>query len=103
MARGQIVVETAQLDSTATQVEGCADTYNSNYTALFNAVQELQNAWAGTDNTAFTEQIAGFRDDFQRMEKLMRDYAAYLRKSAAAYRETQRNIATAVKNLSQDA
>ena len=33
----------------------------------------------------------------------MRDYAAYLRKSAAAYRETQRNIATAVKNLSQDA
>ena len=32
MARGQIVVETAQLDSTATQVEGCADTYNSNYT-----------------------------------------------------------------------
>lgn len=41
MARGHIIVETAQLDSTAAQVEGCADTYNSNYIALFNAVQEL--------------------------------------------------------------
>ena len=28
MARGHIIVETAQLDSTASQVEGCADTYN---------------------------------------------------------------------------
>lgn len=101
MARGQIVVETARLDSVATQVEGYADTYHSNYMSLFNTVQELQNAWAGADNTAFTNQIEGFRDDFQRMEQLMRDYAAYLRKSAAAYRETQQNITNSAKTLSQ--
>lgn len=101
MARGQIIVETTQLDSVATQVEGCADTYKSNYISLFNTVQEMQNAWSGTDNTAFTNQIEGFRDDFQRMEQLMRDYAAYLRKAAAAYRETQANVASAAKTLSQ--
>lgn len=101
MARGQIIVETSQLDSAAGRVEELASTYNSNYTALFNAVQELQKAWGGTDNVAFTNQIEGFRDDFQRMEKLMRDYAAYLRKSAATYRDTQNSIAQSARTLSQ--
>ena len=101
MARGQIVVETSQLDSAAGRVEDLANTYNTNYNALFSTVQELQNAWSGVDNTAFTNQIEGFRDDFQRMEKLMRDYAAYLRKSAATYRDTQNSIAQSAKTLSQ--
>lgn len=101
MARGQIVVETGQLDSAAGRVEDLANTYNSTYTALFSTVQDLQNAWSGVDNTTFTNQIEGFRDDFQRMEKLMREYATYLRKSAAAYRDTQNSIAQSAKNLSQ--
>lgn len=101
MARGQIFVETTRLDSVATQVEGHADSYNSNYVSLFQTVQELQNAWTGADNNAFTTQIEGFRDDFQRMEQLMRDYAAFLRKTAAAYRETQSNVTSTAKTLSQ--
>ena len=101
MARGQIVVETSQLDSVAGRVEELANTYQSTYNDLFGIVQDLQNAWSGSDHAAFTSQIEGFRDDFQRMEALMRDYAAYLRKSAAAYRDTQNSIAQSAKTLSQ--
>ena len=101
MARGQIVVDTSRLDSTAAQVDKLADAYEGEYIALFGTVKEMQTAWAGEDNTAFTTQIEGFRDDFQRMTQLMRDYAAYLRKAAAAYRETQDNIASQAKTLSQ--
>ena len=70
MARGQIIVETSQLDSAAGRVEDLANTYKTNYNGLFSTVQALQNSWSGTDNTAFTNQIEGFRDDFQRMEQL---------------------------------
>ena len=101
MARGQIVVETSQLDSAAGRVEDLANTYKTNYTGLFSTVQALQSSWSGTDNTAFTNQIEGFRDDFQRMEQLMRDYAAYLRKTATTYRNTQDSIARAAKGLEQ--
>lgn len=101
MAKGKIVVETALLDSTAGQVESLAGTYNSTYTKLFQAVQQMQNAWSGEDNVAFTNQIEGFRDDFQRMEQLMKDYAAYLRKVATTYRDTQDSITAGAKNLSQ--
>lgn len=101
MARGQIVVETERLDQTAARVDDLAGTYNSTYMKLFQTVQEMQNAWAGEDNVAFTNQIEGFRDDFQRMEQLMRDYAQYLRKAADTYRTTQDNIAANAKTLSQ--
>lgn len=101
MARGQIIVDTARLDAVANQIEAEADKYKGYYTGLYGTVSDLQNAWSGEDNMAFSNQIEGFRDDFQRMEQLMRDYAAYLRKAANAYRATQDNIAATAKNLSQ--
>lgn len=101
MAQGKIIVETSRLDSTAAQVDRLADQYESEYGALFGTVQDLQNAWSGEDNVAFTNQIEGFRDDFQRMTRLMRDYADYLRKAAESYRTTQDNIAAKAKTLSQ--
>lgn len=101
MAQGKIIVETSRLDSTAGQVERLADQYKSEYDSLFGTVRDLQNAWSGEDNVAFTNQIEGFRDDFQRMERLMRDYAAYLRKVAESYRNTQDNVAAKAKTLSQ--
>lgn len=101
MARGKIIVETAQLDNVAGQVERLADTYETEYNNLFGTVRDLQAGWSGEDNVAFTNQIEGFRDDFQRMTKLMREYAAYLRKAATSYRDTQDNITNTAKTLSQ--
>lgn len=101
MARGQIVVETGQLDSTAGRVEQLAGDYRSEYSTLFELVASMKSAWDGEDNVAFVNQIEGFRDDFQRMEQLMRDYAAYLRKAAQTYRDTQDTVAAQAKNLSQ--
>lgn len=101
MARGKIIVDSTRLDSTASKVEALADDYEGEYKALFTTVQEMQSAWAGEDNTAFTNQIEGFQDDFERMTRLMRDYAAYLRKAAQAYRDTQDNVAREAQTLSQ--
>lgn len=101
MARGQIIVETSQLDSTAGRVDQLAGTYENEYNALFNLVAAMKSAWEGEDNVAFTNQIEGFRDDFQRMARLMRDYADYLRKAAQAYRDTQDSVASQARTLSQ--
>lgn len=101
MPRGQIVVETSQLDSTAGRVDQLASTYESEYNALFSLVADMKSAWEGEDNVAFTNQIEGFRDDFQRMTRLMRDYADYLRKAAQTYRDTQDAVAAQARTLSQ--
>lgn len=103
MARGQITVETSQLDAAAQKVEGFADNYLSEYTALYTLVNEMQAAWSGTDNTAYTTQIEGFKDDFQKMEKLMREYATFLKESAAKYRAAQADIKSKAQQLATNA
>lgn len=103
MARGQIIVETSQLDSISTSVSDLADKYLSEYTALYTAVSEMQSAWAGTDNTAYTTQIEGFKDDFQRMEAIMREYASFLKDTANKYRTTQSEIKAKAQQLATNA
>lgn len=103
MGLGQIVVETSQLDAVAQKVDGLADKYLSEYTALYTYVTEMQSAWAGTDNTAYTTQIEGFKDDFQRMENLMREYATFLKETAAKYRATQADIKSKAQQLATNA
>lgn len=100
MAKGQIIVETKELDRAYERVNQLADTYKSNYDGLYVVVKDMQNAWAGEDNVAFTNQIEQFRNDFQNMEKLMRDYAEYLHRTAETYRQTQDNIMNTAKTLS---
>ena len=99
MARGHIVADTGRLDSAAAQVRACADSYHSSYVQLFQAIEDMRSAWDGSDNMAFTNQIQGYRGDFQRMEQLMRDYADFLTRSAAAYRAAQGDIAAQARNL----
>ena len=91
MARGQIIVETSQLDTISTNVSDLADKYSAEYTTLYKLVSEMQSAWSGVDNTAYTTQIEGFKDDFQKMEALMREYASFLKDLSTAKHRLQSN------------
>lgn len=101
MPQGKIIADTAKLNSTAKEVRGLAQDYETEYNNLFKLVQSLKSAWEGKDNVAFTERIEGFRDDFQRMKKLMDDYAAYIEKVATTYQTTQSDLVSGAKLLSQ--
>lgn len=103
MARGQIIVDTTQLESVSTKVKDLADKYLAEYTALYNHVQEMQQAWSGTDNAAYTAQIEGFKDDFVKMEGLMREYAEFLESVVTNYRATQDDIKTRAQQLATNA
>ena len=98
MAR-TIQVTPEQLESAAGRIEGLAADYKSQYDALYNETNAMASTWQGKDNTAFVDQIAGFKDDFEKMHTLMLNYADFLRKSAKAYRETQDAVVTEARKL----
>lgn len=102
MAQGKIIVTTAELENVAQKVDALADTYHENYTKIYDHVAALgEMSWQGRDNAVFTNQIQQFRGDFENMERLVRDYAMFLRKTASGYRTTQSYIKDgAEKNLS---
>ena len=94
-----IKVTPAELRTVATNIRSQAEDYAKQYTQLFSDVDGMANAWKGKDNTAFTNQIKGFLDDFQSMKALLEEYAAFLDKSANAYEQTQDEITSAAQRL----
>ena len=98
MAR-QIQVTPEQLETTAGKIEGLATDYKTQYDQLYSETNAMASTWNGKDNVAFVEQIAGFKDDFEKMHTLMIQYADFLRKSAKAYRETQDTVMSEAKKL----
>lgn len=99
MAARTILVTPEQLETAATKIEGLATDYQTQYNALYSKTDALASTWQGEDNTAFVNQIAGFKDDFAKMYSLMNQYAEFLRTSAKAYRTTQQQVVTQAKGL----
>ena len=86
------------IDATATRIENNATDYQRNYDLLYTRAEELSQDWKDADAQAFTSQIEGFKDDFQKMYGRMLEYVDFLRKTATTYRETQEaNVANARK------
>ncbi|MED1468996.1 WXG100 family type VII secretion target [Bacillus salipaludis] len=98
MARS-IMVDPAKLEDAANKIDQQSAEYERLYKALFQEVDGMQAAWQGQDNVAYTIQIKGFTDDFQKMTQLMRQYSDFLKVSAKTYRNTQQDIISGAKRL----
>lgn len=88
-----------QMEKTAATIEALAADYKAQYDALYHATDDMKSTWGGKDNVKYIDQINGFKDDFEKMQNLMKNYADFLRKSAVAYRKTQDDIMAQAGNL----
>lgn len=98
MARN-IQVTPEQLETTAGKIESMATEYKTQYQKLYSETDAMASTWSGKDNVAFVQQIAGFKDDLEKMHTLMNQYADFLRKSAKTYRDTQDAVTSEARKL----
>ena len=94
-----ITVTTENLTAASDKITTIAGDYDKTYTNLYSEVEKMASAWSGDDNSAFTNQINGFKDDFQKLSSLMKDYAAFLRQAAKNYDKIQSDIISQAKSL----
>ena len=95
-----IKVTTEDLKKAASNVDNLAIEYAKEYEAFFQDIETLTTAdYVGADATEFRNQVEGFHEDFNKMKKLMNDYADFLRQAAATYEDTQENIKQQAKSL----
>lgn len=102
MAVTTIKVDPQKLLEASIQTGGIADLakdYEKEYKALFDRVSNMKGKWDGQDNQNYTDQVEGFRDDFEKMKSLMDQYSEYLKNTAQAYINTQNEIAKTAKGL----
>lgn len=98
MARN-IQVDPAKLEAAANKMDQQTADYERTYKQLFSEIDAMAAGWQGADNMAYTNQIKGFMDDFQKMVKLMNEYSTFLKMSAKTYKNAQNEIVTQAKRL----
>ncbi len=96
----KIVVNPAELNSTAGRIDNMSAEYRKLFNKLFSDVNSMQAAWQGADNQAFSSQIQGFQDDFTLMAKLMDEYSQFLKTAAKTYQQAQDDTIAAARKLS---
>lgn len=94
-----ILVEPAVLENSSSSMETLNDQYREAYERLYQSVEMLSSAWQGADNTAFINQINGYKEDFKRISLLLSQYSEFLQSSAHAYRQTQTELAQQAARL----
>lgn len=97
----RIVVEPSRLENAASSIESSNSDYQRIYNALYSEVDKMSSVWEGKDNTAFTNKIKAYQDDFRQISNILIHYADFLRNSARAYRETQEELYNATSRLKQ--
>lgn len=95
----KIKVDPAELESAASLMEAQVEEYKSLYNSLFSEVDGMVAHWQGADNVAFTNQIKGFMDDFNKMEEALKEYATFLRKASDTYTQVQTDRVSAAQTL----
>ena len=79
-------VSSDSLRKLASEVDGLADTYGTQYGNLIKDVTTLTSSdYQSEDADQFREKVEGFKPDFDKMKQLMNDYADFLRKAAQSY------------------
>lgn len=95
-----ILVDTAQLESKAGEVDGLAGEYLTLYKDLMQLVTEFTSSdYKGEEADAFRTQVEGFSDDFDKMRDLMLEYSDFLKGAARKYDEAKSNNIGIIKSL----
>jgi WXG100 family type VII secretion target len=87
-----IDVTPAELENQSGHVTEKVDDYKRLYERLISEVNNLDTKWKGEGNKAYANQITSFRPQFEKLEKVLRNYAEFLMKAANVYRQTEENI-----------
>jgi len=95
----QFQVDLTALTSTAAGMEARANEYKQLYERLYTEVRAMGGNWQGKDNQAFVSQINGFHDDFERMHKLLLDFAALIKDANTEYKQALSDSTTIARNI----
>jgi len=89
MADRNIIVTPDEVVRTARMIDSDIEMYVDSYINIYRASDEMRGHWEGRDNTAFNNKLSAYQSVLREMESLIREYSAYLDRSAIDYRGTQ--------------
>ena len=95
----KIVVNTEKLNPASEKIIEKADDYKALANKFFDRIAYMSAVWQGKDNLAYTNQINGFKDSYDQMDKILRQYAQMLKNADKEYGQTLKDSYTAANSI----
>jgi len=95
----QFMADLTVLNQAANGIQTRANDYKQLYNRLYTEVRAMGGHWQGKDNQAFVSQISGFQDDFDRMHRLLLDFAALIKEAEKEYKQALSDSTTIAKSI----
>lgn len=98
MTQSHIKVTPSNLKNASTNMGKSIDAFEKNYIKLLDTVAKSAG-WKGKDSEQYVKQISGFKDDLEKMVKLLRQYQDFVKYSADQYVAAQDYLYTMGQQL----
>lgn len=94
-----ISIQTQDVLHTSSCLKQKANQYEEAIQKMYMRMHEMQSVWKGTDQNAFIAQLDSFQPQLKKMTEIIRQYAAYLERSANQYEQLQNERAASARRL----
>lgn len=74
--------------------------YETEVQNIYTAISDLKMQWKGQTSEAFNAKLEGYRNDFQELAKVLKEYANFLVQTANKYNATDNKLAGDAQRLS---
>lgn len=78
-------VTTEELKDAANSIQTSVDEYTVQWQALYSETETLMTNWRNDASRVFKEKLEGYRDDFERLGEVIKEYVNLLNKTAGNY------------------
>lgn len=93
-------VTTEKLEKAAEGILEKTSRYNAEYTKLYTELQSLKSAqWQGIASDAFNAKLDSYRNTFEQLETVLKDFAEGLKIRARNYNDTENAVKDAADAL----
>lgn len=66
--------------------------YNNEIANVYSVIDDVKNAWQGSDSASYTSQVEGYRASMEALGKVVEQYGQFLLNTADTYQKLQDDI-----------
>lgn len=96
----KLKIDTVQVEKISGNMEKLIQKYQNNYNAVYTNATEMSQYWDGDAKKTYLQKLDGFKNDFEKMVKVLTNYSQKLALIAKRYNEAEINAKNLASKLS---
>lgn len=96
----RLQIDTAKVEQVSTQMNDLIQRYRQKYAEVYANANQMSAIWDGEAKKTYMQKLEGFRNDFEKMVKVLANYSTKLGIIAKRYKEAEEQAKSLASKLS---